>query len=135
MVGKKGSSRAAAGKCNETAAEKAERGDTWTARGVCARVEAECTDGACTEGAAEGGCDEAAAEKAEAIAVFSDAELSLVGAGIRPKIASVNERADMLREKGIDDSIIAAALSECGLKEEEYKKDAWGRVIAPNFFP
>ena len=49
------------------------------------------------------------------------------------KPASVNERADALREKGIPDIAIQAALDELGLEEIPYQRDYFGRIIAPNF--
>ena len=50
------------------------------------------------------------------------------------RMATVNERADFLRgEKEIDAAIVKAALDECGMKEIEYERDYFGRIIYPNF--
>ena len=45
--------------------------------------------------------------------------------------ASVNERADYLREKGIPDAAVQAALKEVGQEEIPYERDYFGNIIAP----
>ena len=77
----------------------------------------------------------AKAEKEECLAVLRDPALVLVNTGrLNPPPATVNERADFLRgEKGIDAAIVKAALDECGMKEIEYERDYFGRIIYPNF--
>ena len=72
----------------------------------------------------------AAAEKAEAIACFSDPALVLTPRFGAPP-ASVNERADYLREKGIPDAAVKAALKEVGQEEIPYERDYFGNIIAP----
>ena len=72
----------------------------------------------------------AAAEKAEAIACFSDPTLVLTPRFGAPP-ASVNERADYLREKGIPDAAVKAALKEVGQEEIPYERDYFGNIIAP----
>ncbi len=47
--------------------------------------------------------------------------------------ASVTERADALRAKGIPDKSIKAALDQLGLEETPYKRDSFGNIIAPLF--
>ena len=73
----------------------------------------------------------AAAEKAEAIACFSDKALVLTTVGKGQKPASVNERADALRTKGIPEATIKAALAELGLEEIPYQRDYFGNIMAP----
>ena len=74
--------------------------------------------------------EKAAAEKAEAIACFSDPNLVLTPRFGAPP-ASVNERADYLREKGIPDAAVKAALKEVGQEEIPYERDYFGNIIAP----
>ena len=76
---------------------------------------------------AEAAAKKAAEEKAESIACFSDASLVLVR-----EVATVQERIDYLTAKGIDAKSIKAAMDELGVKAPEYKRDAYGRIIAPN---
>ena len=76
---------------------------------------------------AEAAAKKAAEEKAESIACFSDASLVLVR-----EVATVQERIDYLTAKGIDAKSIKAAMDELGVKAPEYKRDAYGRSIAPN---
>merc|ERR1711865_202397 len=73
----------------------------------------------------------AAAEKAEAITCFSDPSLVLTPRLGAPP-ASVNERADFLREKGIPDVAVKAALKELGQEEIPYERDYFGNIIFPN---
>lgn len=73
----------------------------------------------------------AAAEKAEAVACFSDPSLVLTPRLGAPP-ASVNERADFLREKGIPDAAVKAALKELGQEEIPYERDYFGNIIFPN---
>ena len=73
----------------------------------------------------------AAAEKAEAVACFSDQNLVLtMRAGAPP--ASVNERADFLRAKGIPEAAVKAALKELGQEEIPYERDYFGNIIFPS---
>ena len=74
--------------------------------------------------------EKAAAEKAEAVACFSDPTLVLTPRFGAPP-ASVNERADYLREKGIPDAAVQAALKEVGQEEIPYERDYFGNIIAP----
>ena len=74
--------------------------------------------------------EKAAAEKAEAVACFSDPALVLTPRFGAPP-ASVNERADYLREKGIPDAAVQAALKEVGQEEIPYERDYFGNIIAP----
>ena len=74
--------------------------------------------------------EKAAAEKAEAVACFSDPALVLTPRFGAPP-ASVNERADYLREKGIPDAAVKAALKEVGQEEIPYERDYFGNIIAP----
>ena len=74
--------------------------------------------------------EKAAAEKAEAVACFSDPALVLTPRFGAPP-ASVNERADYLREKGIPDAAVQAALKELGQEEIPYERDYFGNIIAP----
>ena len=77
--------------------------------------------------------EKAAAEKKEAIELFSDKDVVLTPTGaIAQKVATVNERADFLRGKGMDEKSIQAAMAEVGVEEVAYARDAWGRIIALN---
>merc|ERR1712106_240677 len=73
----------------------------------------------------------AAAEKAEAITCFSDPSLVLTPRLGAPP-ASVNERADFLREKGVPDVAVKAALKELGQEEIPYERDYFGNIIFPS---
>ena len=73
----------------------------------------------------------AAAEKAEALECFSDPTLVLTPRLGAPA-ASVNERADFLREKGIPEAAVKAALKELGQEEIPYERDYFGNIIFPN---
>lgn len=73
----------------------------------------------------------AAAEKAEAIACFSDKTLVLTTVGKGQQPASVNERADALRTKGLPEATIKAALTELGMEEIPYQRDYFGNIMAP----
>ena len=73
----------------------------------------------------------AAAEKAEAVECFSDPSLVLTPRLGAPP-ASVNERADFLREKGIPDVAVKAALKELGQEEIPYERDYFGNIIFPS---
>lgn len=77
--------------------------------------------------------EKAAAEKKEAIELFSSQTLVLTPTGaVVQKAATINERADFLREKGMDEKSIQAAMAEVGVEEVAYARDAWGRIIALN---
>ena len=85
------------------------------------------------EAEAKAAAEKAAKEKAEAIALFNDASCVLVKtAAANPAPATVNEKADALRAQGIAEASIQAAMKECGVKEVEYMRDAWGRIVALN---
>ena len=74
----------------------------------------------------------AAAEKAEAVECFSDPTLVLTPRLGAPA-ASVNERADFLREKGIPEAAVKAALKELGQEEIPYERDYFGNIIFPTY--
>jgi flagellar biosynthesis GTPase FlhF len=77
--------------------------------------------------------EKVAAEKKEAIELFSSQTLVLTPTGaVVQKAATINERADFLREKGMDEKSIQAAMAEVGVEEVAYARDAWGRIIALN---
>ena len=75
----------------------------------------------------------AAAELKDALAMFSDASLVLTPKANGNVPASVTERADALRAKGIPDKAIKTALDQLGLEETPYKRDSFGNIIAPLF--
>ena len=75
----------------------------------------------------------AAEEKAIVIACLSDANLVLAGSQRQnPPPATATERLDYLRDQGIPEASIKAGVAEAGVAEPEYKRDAWGRIIALN---
>ena len=79
------------------------------------------------EAEAKAAAELAAKEKAEAVKMFGNASLRLTST-----IATVNEKADALRAQGMAEASIQAAMTECGVKEVEYLRDPWGRIIATN---
>lgn len=101
---------------------------------AAAKKEAEAKKKA--EAAAKKKAEEEAKAKAqteEAVKCFSQKGLVLVStANLNPQPATVNERADYLRAEGLDEKNIQAAMAECGVTEVEYKRDAWGRIVALN---
>ena len=127
---------AAAAKAKAAAADKKDDGDAGEEEDPEAKAAAEAKaaeEEAKKKAAAEAkrkAEEKAAAEKAEAVACFSDPALVLTPRFGAPP-ASVNERADYLREKGIPDAAVQAALKELGQEEIPYERDYFGNIIAP----
>ena len=83
--------------------------------------------------AAEAKAKKEAEELAEAVACFSEANLVLTKtAAANPPPATAIERSDYLKEKGIPEKAIDAAMKQCGIEKPTVMRDAWGRVVATN---
>ena len=88
---------------------------------------------AAAEAKAKAKAKQEAEELAEAVAVFSDATLVLTNtAAANPLPATAIERIDYLKEKGIPEKAVQAAMKQCGVEAPQVMRDAWGRVVATN---
>ena len=120
----------------EKLADKEEEGEDAEAAAAAAEAEkakkeAEAKAKAEKAAAAKAAAEKKAAEvKAAAVAVFADEELVLL-----KNIATVQERIDLLTERGVPEASVKAALAECAIEPVSYRLAGRWPAMLPSPLP